>query len=78
MKLPYTSPVYEVTNEQVLFMFNEIGHQPPLTGISQFRKSSLPYMWNFVFVIILRYLIDRSSGLDRAKLKLYAMIAGLY
>lgn len=34
IKLPYISSFYEVTNEQIVYMFNEMTHQPPLTGIS--------------------------------------------
>ena len=78
MKLPYSCTFYEVTNEHVIHMFNEIGHQHVLTGISLFWKSSLPCVLNFLFGIILRCLIGRSSGLDKAKLEVYAMFVGLY
>lgn len=55
-------------------MFTEMDHQPVLTGISLFRKSSLPCVWNFLFGVILRCLTGRSSGLDKAKLEVYVMI----
>ena len=55
-----------------------MGHQPPLTGISNFCKNTLPYVWNFLFGIFLRCLVGRSVGLDKAKLEVYALIAGLY
>ncbi|CAH1422229.1 unnamed protein product [Lactuca virosa] len=47
LKLPVSGTNYEVSNDQVLHMFNEMGHQPTLTGISHFKISSLPYMWSF-------------------------------
>ena len=53
MKLLYTGPFYEVTNEQVVYMFNEMGHQPPLTGISEFQNYDFPYVWNFLFGVFL-------------------------
>lgn len=64
MKLPVSSIFYEVTNDQVLHMFNELGHQPLLTGIIQFKKLSLPCIYSFLFGIVLRCLIGRSSGLQ--------------
>ena len=35
-------PFYEVTNEQVVHMFNEMGYLPPLTRMSDMKKSSFP------------------------------------
>lgn len=55
-----------------------MGHQPPLTGISQFKKSSLPCGWNFLFGIFVQCLTGHSVGLYKAKLEIYAMIVGLY
>lgn len=34
--IPNASPFYKVTNEKILYMFNEMGYQPPLTKISEF------------------------------------------
>ena len=51
MKLMYTGSFYEVTNEKIVYMFNEMGHQPPLTRIFHFRKFALPCVWNFLFGI---------------------------
>lgn len=78
MRLPVTGPFYDVSVEHVVSMFNEMGHQPPLTGLSHFRKTDLPWVWNFLFGIFLRCLTGRSLGLDKAKLVVYAMIVGLY
>lgn len=35
-------------------------------------------MWNFLFGIYLRCLTGRTVGLDKAKLEIYAMVAGIY
>ena len=59
-------------------MFNEMGHQPPLTGIRDFKKSGLPTIWNFLFGIFLRCLTGRMVGLDKGRMEVYAMVAGLY
>ncbi|CAH1451349.1 unnamed protein product [Lactuca virosa] len=42
LRLPTSGTFYEVTNDQVIHMFKEMGHQPTLTAISHFKKSSLP------------------------------------
>lgn len=78
LKLPNTGPFYEVTNEQVAHKFNKMGYQPPLTGNSHFCKTTLPCIWNFLFRIFLCCLTGRSTGIDKAKLEVYAMIVGLY
>ncbi|CAH1413225.1 unnamed protein product [Lactuca virosa] len=75
LRLTTSCTFYKVTNDQVIHMFNEIGHQPTLVAISQFKKSSLPYVWSFLFGIILRCLIGRSSGVNKAKLEIYSVMA---
>ena len=42
LEIPNIPPLYKVTSAQVIHMFNEIGHQLPLTKINDFKKSSLP------------------------------------
>lgn len=59
-------------------MFNEMGYQPALTKISEFRKSSLPCIWNFLFGIYLRCLTGRNVRLDNGILEFYAIVAGIY
>ena len=78
LNIPMLETFYEVSNEQVLQMFKEIGYQPILTKISDFKKSCLPCIWNFLFGIYLRCLTDQSVGLDKAKLEIYALVAGIY
>lgn len=53
LKLTNVGPFHEVSNEQMFHMFNEMGYQPPLTKISNFKKSSLPCIHNFLFGIFL-------------------------
>ena len=76
--IPNIGPYVEVTSSQVVFMFNEMGHQPPLTCISDFKKSSLPTVWNFLFGIFLRCLTGRTVGLDKGRMEVYTIVAGLY
>ena len=78
LQLPTFGTFYEVMNDQVIYMFKEMGHQPTLTAISHFKKSSLPCVWGFLFGIVMRCLTRRSSGLDKAKLEVYFVMAGLY
>ena len=59
-------------------MFNEMGYQPSLTKISDFKKSSLPTIWNFLFGIFLRCLTGRTIGLDKGRMEIYVMVAGIY
>ena len=76
--IPNSGPYDELTSSQVVYMFNEMGHQPPLTRISDFKKSGLPTIWNFLFGIFLRCLTGRTVGLDKGRMEVYAMVAGLY
>ena len=59
-------------------MFNEMDYQSILTMISEFKKSSLPCIWNFLFGIYIRCLTGRTMELDKAQLEVYAMVAGIY
>ena len=53
LSIPNSEPFYKVMNEQVIHMFNEMGYQPTLTKISEFKKSGLSCIWNFLFGIYL-------------------------
>lgn len=77
LKLLNVGRFYEDSNEQVIRMFNEMGYQPTLTKISNFKKSSLLCIWNFLFGIFHRCLTGRTVGLDKAKLQIYTMVAGI-
>lgn len=76
--LPSSGNFSEVSTDQVIYMFNEMGHQPTLTNISHFKKLSLPCVLSLRFRIVLRCLIGRSIGLDKAKLEVYLVVAGIY
>ena len=78
LNIPNVEPFYKVTNGQVILMFNDMGYQPILTKLSDFRIFGLPCIWNFFFGIYLRYLTGRSVGLDKARLEVYDMVAGIY
>lgn len=58
-------------------MFNEMDNQTILTKISEFKKSSLPFMWNFLFDIYLHCLTGSTVGLDKARLEVDAMVVGI-
>ena len=68
LELPNSPPFYKVKNEQVLHMLNEMGYQPSLTKISEFKKSCLTCIWNNLFCIYLRCLTGRSIGLEKGRL----------
>ncbi|KAL7601596.1 hypothetical protein Lser_V15G22692 [Lactuca serriola] len=78
LNIPNNPPFFKPINSQIIFMFNEMGHQPSLEKISDFRKLGLPCMWNFLFGIFLRCLTGRTVGLDRGRMEVYAMVIGLY
>lgn len=78
LKIPNSGPFYKVSTEQIIYMFNEMGRQPPLIKISDFKKSGLPCIWNFLFGIYLHCLTGRSVRLDKGRLEVYAMVVGIY
>lgn len=39
--IPNAEPFYKVTNAQIIHMLNKMGYQPPLTKISELKKSDL-------------------------------------
>lgn len=47
LNIPNVEPFYEVMNEQVVHMFNDMGHQLPLTRIGDSKKSSPPISMEF-------------------------------
>lgn len=42
LEIPNSPPFYKPSNIQIVYMFNEMGHQPPLTKISDIKQSGLP------------------------------------
>ncbi|KAL7595681.1 hypothetical protein Lser_V15G29838 [Lactuca serriola] len=78
LQIPNNPPFVKPVNSQIIHMFNEMGHQPELEKISDFRKSGLPCIWNFLFGIFLRCLTGRSVGLHRGRVEVYAMVMGIY
>ena len=71
LQIPNNPPFFKPVNSQIIHMFNEMGHQPELEKISDFRKSGLPCIWNFLFGIFLRCLTGRTVGLDRGRMEVY-------
>lgn len=78
LAIPNSPPFFQPTNSQLIFIFNEMGHRPPLDKINKFKKSSLLCFWNFLFGIYLCLLTGRSVGLDKGRMEVYAMVEGLY
>ena len=78
LEIPNNPPFVKPVNSQIIHMFNEMGHQPELEKISDFRKSGLPCIWNFLFGMFLRCLTGRSVGLDRGRVEVYSMVMGIY
>ncbi|KAL7602722.1 hypothetical protein Lser_V15G16687 [Lactuca serriola] len=78
LEIPNNPPFVKPVNSQIIHMFNEMGHQPELEKISDFRKLGLPCIWNFLFGIFLRCLTGRSVGLDRGRVEVYSMVMGIY
>ena len=76
--LPNSTPFFKPSNPHIMHMFNEMGHQPPLEKISDFKKSGLPCIWKFLFGIFLQCLTGRKVGLDKGRQEVYAMVMGLY
>ena len=78
LEVPNSPPYCVLSNDQFIHMFNEMGHQPPLTKISQFKKSGLPLFWNFLFGIFLRCLAGQSVGLDKVRMEVYVTVVVIY
>lgn len=62
LEIPNSPPYVDFSFPQIVHMFHEIGHQPQLSKISDFKKSDLPNIWNFLFGIFMRCL---TVGLDK-------------
>ena len=78
LEIRNSTPFFQPSSAQILFMFNKMGHQPPLVKISDFKKSGLPCIWNILVGIYLCCLTGRSVGFDKGRMEVYAMVAGLY
>lgn len=78
LKIPNVEPISKVTNAQIIHMFNEMGHQPAPEKISDFKKSGLPCIWNFMFGTYLCCLTGRTIGLNKGHLEVYTLVAGIY
>ncbi|KAL7592159.1 hypothetical protein Lser_V15G33908 [Lactuca serriola] len=78
LDIPNSPRYVNFTFPQIVHMFNEMGHQPQLSKISDFKKLGLPSVWNFLFGIFLRCLTGRTVGLDKGRMEVYAMVVGLY
>lgn len=78
IEIPNFAPYIDLSFSQIIYMFNEMGHKPPLRKISDFKKPSLPSVWNFRFGIFLRCLTGPTVGLDKGRMEIYSMVAGLY
>lgn len=78
LQLPYEGLFKAPSSNQVLYMMNEMGYNPPLSFISGFKKFGLPIMWNFFIGVTLRCFTGMSCGLDKAKLQFYYVTDSLY
>ncbi|KAI3510833.1 hypothetical protein L1887_17970 [Cichorium endivia] len=64
--------------DQLVAMFNEMGYEPQLEKISNFKKPQLPDLWRYFFSIFLRCLSGRTSGLDSASVAFHGLLYGIY
>ena len=69
LKLPVLGTFYEVSTDQVFHMFNDIGHQSILTGISHFKKSNLPCIWSFYLGLCYVAYADKDLGSTKPNLR---------
>lgn len=65
LKIPKVELFSNFNNAQINHMFTEMGHQPVLQKISDFKKFGLPCVWNFMFGIYLCCLTARTVGLEK-------------
>ncbi|CAH1448792.1 unnamed protein product [Lactuca virosa] len=78
LQLSAEGPFEVPSFDQVLPILNEMGYNPPISVISDFRKSKLPILWSFFFGVMIHCLTGRNSSLDKAKLQLYCVMVVLY
>lgn len=55
-----------------------MGHTPSMTIISEFKKSNFPFIWNFLFRLVIRCLTGRNFGLNKAKPRLMQILHGIH
>ncbi|KAI3691460.1 hypothetical protein L2E82_49819 [Cichorium intybus] len=72
------SEIVVPTAEQLVDLFNEMGYEPPLAGISTFKKKHLPDLWRYFFSVFLRCLSGRTSGQDSASQTFLSLLYGVY
>ncbi|KAL7585778.1 hypothetical protein Lser_V15G44222 [Lactuca serriola] len=76
--LPTQGPYVTPTSEELIDMFNSMGHEPYMKKVSDFKKSKLPAVWSLLFGFILRGLTSRTGGLDAGPKELLSLMYGLY
>ncbi|XP_042753839.1 uncharacterized protein LOC111885171 [Lactuca sativa] len=76
--LPTQGPYVTPTSEELIDMFNSMGHKPYMKKVSDFKKSKLPAVWSLLFGFILRGLTSRACGLDAARREVLSLMYGLY
>ncbi|KAL7585994.1 hypothetical protein Lser_V15G44225 [Lactuca serriola] len=76
--LPTQGPYVTPTSEDLIDMFNSMGHEPYMKKLSEFKKSKLPAVWSLLFGFILRGLTSRACGLDAARREVLSLMYGLY
>ncbi|CAH1445305.1 unnamed protein product [Lactuca virosa] len=76
--LPTQGPYVTPTSEELIDMFNSMGHEPYMKKVSDFKKSRLPAVWSLLFGFILRGLTSRACGLDAARREVLSLMYGLY
>lgn len=58
IQLEVDATVVVPSYEQILGMLNEMGYTPSITLINDFWKPKVPYLWSFLFRIIIRCLTE--------------------
>ncbi|XP_023737216.1 uncharacterized protein LOC111885168 isoform X1 [Lactuca sativa] len=76
--LPTEGPYVTPTSEELIDVFNSMGHEPYMKKVSDFKKSRLPAVWSLLFGFILRGLTSRTGGLDAGPKELLSLMYGLY
>lgn len=59
-------------------MFHKIGYNSDLSLLSKLKKHVLPPVWNALFTILFKCLLERITGSDGASMIFYSLMYELF
>lgn len=67
-----------ITISRLILMFHKIGYNSDLSLLSKLKKHVLPPVWNALFTILFKCLLERITGSDGASMIFYSLMYELF